>query len=205
MAAMEAIRDITEPVSLLVNNPFATVGIERITADFAVTAEETLARLESIRLENNSYRPGDTVRVFATLRTFKKETAVETLELKLPEDLPPGNATVVVCDARASRSLDQADAPSRYQPQDLDQLIGIIRERSPLNRLVVRLRLPDSGVAIKGVELPSLPPSMLAIVDSPRTAGLTPLRKSVQAHIETPYVVSGSESLPILVRPKQAP
>jgi hypothetical protein len=67
------------------------------------------------------------------------------------------------------------------------------------------MRLPDAGVAVKGIEMPSLPASMLTIIDSPRIAGLTPARKSIKAQIETPYVVTGSESVAITVRAKEMP
>lgn len=204
-ALMDALRDVSMPVSLLLNNPFGQVGIERLEASFDVRSQESLARLESVRVERSEYHPGETVKVFATLRSFKKEPAVETLELKIPEDYPEGNTMVMVCDTQMSRNLDQQDNPSRYVPRDLDQLVEILREQASRRRLVIRMRLPDSGVAVKGVEMPSLPASMLAVIDSARVAGLTPARKSIKAQIETPYVVSGSEAVNITVRPREFP
>jgi len=204
-ALMKAIGDVYSPIALLGSNPFGRVGVERVTAEFEVAATESAAGLESVRLERNDCRPGDTIRVLATLRTYKKQSVLQALELKLPDDLPPGTATVTVCDATTSRKLDRSDAPHRYQPRDVDGLVALLREQTPNRRLHIRMRLPDEGVAFKGVELPSLPPSMLGVIRSPKLTGLSTTRRSVQAWVDTPYVVSGSHSLPLLVRPKETP
>ena len=204
-ALMGAVRDIYAHVGTLLSNPFGKVTVKSVTAAFEVTDKETTAGLDSIRLERNDVRPGETVRVLATLRTYKKEAVLQTLELKLPEDFPPGNATVMVCDASTSLSQDRSEAPHRYKPRNLAGLIDTLRIQEPNHRLFIRMRLPDRGVAFKGAELPSLPPSMLAVIASPKLTGLTTTGKSIKAWVDTPYVVGGSHSLPVLVRPREIP
>ena len=102
--------------------------------------------------------------------------------------------------------LDRAEAPHRYVPRDLDHLVEILRQQQvSQRRLCIRLQLPDRGVAMRSIELPSLPSSMLPVIASPKTTGLTLTGKSVSASVETPFVVSGSHALPLNVRPKETP
>ena len=204
-ALVKAIGDIYSPIGLLTSNPFGKAIIERVTADFEVQDSETSAGIESVRLECNECKPGETVRALVSLRTFKKETVLQTVELKLPDDFPPGNATVTVCDAATSSRSDRSDAPHRWTPRNVKGLIEVLRDQPSNRRLYIRMQLPDRGVAYKGKELPSLPPSMLGVIQSPKLTGLTAVRSSIKAFVETSHVVQGSHSLPLLVRPKDAP
>lgn len=202
---MDAFKDIVGPMAVLGQNEFAPVEVEKVTAEFQVAAEATVARIEAIRLERNDYRPGETLRALATIRPHKKDAFIQPIELKLPEDFPPGSATVLVCDARTTEQLDRQEAPYRYQPRDLDQLVALLREQVPQRRLYVRLRLPDRGLANAGVELPSLPSSIFTVIGSSKTTGLSVTGKSATAFVETPYVLAGSHALPLAVKPRQMP
>ncbi|HUT33990.1 MAG TPA: hypothetical protein VNE39_10945 [Planctomycetota bacterium] len=200
-----ALSEVIQPLGALGNNEFGPVPVERVTADLQVATEAALARVEAVRLERDECRPGDTVRVLATLHPHKKEPVLQALELKLPDDFPAGRATVMVCDAAMTERLDRSEAPQRYVARDLDHLVEILRQQVSQRRLFIRMRLPDRGVALRSVELPSLPSSMFSVVASPRTTGLTLTGKSIQASVETPFVVSGSHALPLTVRPKETP
>jgi hypothetical protein len=201
----EAVNDVVQPLAALGSNEFGSVPVERVTADLQVAAEATIARVEAVRLERNEYRPGDTVRAIATIRPHKKEPVLQALELRLPEDYPVGAATVMVCDAATAERLDRTEAPQRYVARDLDNLVEILRRQVSQQRLFLRMQLPDRGVAMRSVELPSLPSSMLPVIASPKTTGLTLTGKSISAAVETPFVVSGSHALPLTIKPRETP
>ncbi len=200
-----ALNDVIQPLGALGLNEFGSVPVERVTAELQVAAEAALARVEAVRLERNEVRPGDTIRAIATLRPHKKEPVLQVLELKLPEDFPAGAATVLVCDAAMGERLDRAEAPHQYVARDLDHLVEILRRQVSQRNLCIRMKLPDRGVAMRSIELPSLPASMLTVIASSRTTGLTLTGKSITASVETPFVVSGNHALPLTVRPKERP
>ena len=204
-ALMKAVSEIYSPIGLLTSNPFGKLTIERVRAEFEVQATESSAGIESVRLERNDCRPGETVRALVSLRTYKKQTVLQALALELPDDFPPGSAIVTVCDAAASSRADRANAPHRWTPRDARSLVDVLRDQPANRRLYIRMQLPDRGVAYKGKELPSLPPSMRSVIQSPKLTGLSTVRKSIKASVETDYVVQGSHSLPILVRPSETP
>ncbi|MBM4042313.1 MAG: hypothetical protein FJ290_27790 [Planctomycetes bacterium] len=200
-----ALNDVIQPLGALGLNEFGSVPVERVTADLQVAAEAALARVEAVRLERNEVRPGDTVRAIATLRPHKKEPVLQVLELKLPDDFPAGSASVMVCDAAMAERLDRAEAPHQFVARDLDHLVEILRRQVSQRGLCIRMKLPDRGVAMRSIELPSLPASMLPVIASSRTTGLTLTGKSISASVETPFVVSGNHALPLTVRPKERP
>lgn len=204
-ALFGALNDVVLPVGTLGHNEFGSVDIERIAAELQVDAEAALARVEAVRLERSEYRPGETVRAIATLRPHKKEPVLQVLELKLPESFPAGQATVMVCDASTWERLDRGEAPHRYVARDLEHLVDILRQQVPRRRLWIRMQLPDRGVALRSIELPSLPASMLPVIASPRTTGLTLTKNSISASVETPFVISGSHALPLTVKPRETP
>ena len=204
-ALMKAVSGIYGPVGLLLANPFGEVTLERVTAEFHVRGENTSAGIESVRLESNEVRQGETVRALVSLRTFKKDTVLQAVELTVPEDFPPGGTKVTVCDASTSGRLDRADAPHRWTPRDVASLMTVLRDQPSNRRLFIRMQLPDSGVAYKGTEMPALPSSMRMVIESPKLTGLTPIKNSIKASVETDYVVQGSHSLPLLVQPKEQP
>ena len=199
-ALFSAISDITTPLMVLANNEFARVRVKRITASFTVEPQVTTARIESVRLERNDYAPGETLRAIVTLRPAKKGPEVFRIALPLPEDLPEGTMSVTVCDAATNAQLERSEAPHKSRPDNLDQLLARLREQEPSGRIYLRLKLPDRGVAYRGVELPSLPDSALQVIGSAKTTGLMLTGKSLVAHIDTPYVVSGHHRLEILIR-----
>ena len=202
-AMSKAFGDIVKPIATLMNNPLGKVEVQRVTAEFEIKARETTAGIDAVRLDRNDYRPGDTVRAIATLRTYKDEHVLQTLELALPESFPPGLHTMTVCDAANSTALDRSEAPHRFKARTVAQLVDVLRHQEPRRRLFVRMKLPDRGVASKGIELPSLPASMLNVIASQKATGLSLTGKSIVAHVDTPYVVSGKHELKVLVRPRE--
>jgi hypothetical protein len=66
------------------------------------------------------------------------------------------------------------------------------------NRLYVRLSASDDGAVVNGEALTSLPPSVLAILESDRNSGtFSPLRNATRGEWEVPIelAVSGSRQL----------
>ncbi|NQT86063.1 hypothetical protein HQ560_04820, partial [bacterium] len=204
-ALMGALSAAIRPVATLGASPYGKVSVEGVDAEITVQAGEITAKIEAMRLERNELRPGDTVRATVTIRPTKRDPYLKTLELKLPDDMPPGPATVIVCDSASSLRYDQQDRPYRYVARDLDQTVALAREYAPHQQLAIRIKLPDRGISTRGVELPSLPPSMLNVVASHKTTGLSVTGRSIKAIVKTADIVSGAHALPLLILPRELP
>jgi hypothetical protein len=84
------------------------------------------------------------------------------------------------------------------QTRDLPQMIRVLNQTRKNNRLYVRLVTPDAGAVVKGESLSSLPPSVLAVMESDRNGGsFRPLRAALlgQWEITTDHAVTGSRTL----------
>jgi len=84
------------------------------------------------------------------------------------------------------------------QTRDLPQMIRVLNQTRKNNRLYVRLLSPDAGAVVRGEALSSLPPSVLAVMESDRNGGSF---RSLQAallgqwEIQTDHAVTGVRTL----------
>jgi hypothetical protein len=79
-------------------------------------------------------------------------------------------------------------------------MIRVLNQARKNNRLYVRLVSPDAGAVVKGEALSSLPPSVMAVMESDRNGGsFKPLGAALlgEWEIATDHAVSGSRTLTI--------
>ena len=69
--------------------------------------------------------------------------------------------------------------------------MALLGEEFKQTRLYARLSRGEFGVAIRGVELPALPTSVLQILSSPLETDRSPIIGSVRTSVETPWVLRG--------------
>jgi hypothetical protein len=192
---------ITQPITLLMNNPFQEVRINRITLEAHVSNERKLANIEDIRVESREVRPGETVKLYVTVRPFGKEATVITIPLQIPQDVSPGSTiTVDVCNADTSQALERSRAPEKFLPTSLEHLIKILEDTEPNTNLIVRAVLPKRGITYRGQPLPSLPSSLLAIMSFPNQSGVGRLTEEVVSKQSMQWVLYGSQNFTLTVK-----
>ena len=87
---------------------------------------------------------------------------------------------------------------------DLGQLVSALNKVKKNDRLYVRLARPVAGAVIGTNEMPNLPPSVVATLNSDRAAGgYQPLTLSQIYERELPpaeYVVSGQQTIAVTIK-----
>ena len=68
-------------------------------------------------------------------------------------------------------ALQESSAAKAFVPRDLGQLVGAINKVKKNDRLYLRLLRPAPGVVIGTSEMPNLPPSVVATLNSDRSSG----------------------------------
>ncbi|HEV7842861.1 MAG TPA: hypothetical protein VGO69_04150, partial [Pyrinomonadaceae bacterium] len=143
-------------------------------------------------------RRGETVEVQAYVRTESGKQFVQRIPVQIPADVPLGQLLVFVGDGGA---LQEGSAAKAFVPQDLGQLVDAINKIKKSDRLYVKLFRITPGAVIGTSELPNLPPSVVATLNSDRTSGgYTPTVLSPVYEKELPpaeFVIAGQQLIGI--------
>jgi hypothetical protein len=158
------------------------------------------ATLERIAIDRSEVRRGENFEIEAYVRNDSGNQFVQRIPVKMPDDIPPGQILLFVGDGSA---LQQGSAAQAFVPQDLGQLVSTINKVKKSDRLYVKLFRITPGAVIGNSELPNLPPSMVATLNSDRSSGgFTPTMLSPIFEKELPpaeFVISGQQLIGIEV------
>jgi hypothetical protein len=197
-AAQMASGSVAVPVGALLSSGFENVQISGVTLDIASVDDKNTATLERIAVDKTELRRGETVEVQAFVRTEAGKQFVQRIPVQIPSDVPPGQLLLFVGDGSA---LQQGSAAQAFVPQDLSQLVDAINKTKKGDRLYVKLFRITTGAVIGTNELPNLPPSVIATLNSERSSGgftptvLSPVLEKELAPAE--FVISGQQLIGI--------
>ena len=191
---------IAAPVSSLLASGFDDVELDGITLEISSSETKYAGTLERITLDRTEVRRGETIEVQAYVRTESGKQFVQRIPVQIPQDAGLGQLLVFVGDGGA---LQEGSPAKSFVPQDLSQLVRAINTVKKSDRLYVKLFRITPGAVIGTNELPSLPPSMVATLNSDRTSGgYTPTALSPLYETELPpadFVISGQQLIAIEV------
>jgi len=190
------------PITSIVSNDYEKVEIEKIDLTFKATEEPRTATLQRVWVDDPRPKAGTAVPVKILLRTYRGEDIVKTVAVDIPANAR-GGLSVMVADGGRITQMDQREARTA-QPRTVAQLIRALNKVRRNDTLYVRLVGPDAGAAINGEVLPSLPPSVLAVVEADRATGSVGSVSSAtlgEWEVPTGSVISGIRTVPISVTP----
>jgi hypothetical protein len=201
-SAILAAGSIAMPVGSLLSSGFDDVELDGITLDISSSETKYAGTLERVALDRTEVRRGEKVEIQAYVRTESGKQFVQRIPVQIPEETAPGQLLIFVGDGGA---LQEGSAAKSFVPQDLGQLVRAINTVKKSDRLYVKLFRITNGAVIGTSELPSLPPSVVATLNSERTAGgYTPTVLSPVYEMELPpaeFVISGQQLIAIDVMP----
>jgi hypothetical protein len=193
-AAIAAAGSVATPLSSLLASGFDDVQIDGINLDITSTDTKYTGTLERIAIDRTEVRRGEKIEVQAYVRTESGKQFVQRIPVQIPDDATPGQLLVFVGDGGA---LQEGSAAKSFVPQDLGQLVKAINTVKKSDRLYVKLFRITAGAVIGTSEMPNLPPSMIATLNSDRNSGgYTPTVLSPVYEMELPpaeFVISGQQ------------
>jgi hypothetical protein len=199
-AGAQAAGSVAMPVAALLSSGFDDVEIGGIHVNITSSDERRAGTLERIALDRTEVARGETVEVQAFVRTDSGKQYVQRIPVEIPSDVPLGQLVLFVGDGGA---LQQASASQSFVPKDLGQLVGAINKIKKNDRLYVKLFRITPGAVVGTDELPSLPPSVVATLNSERSSGgftptmLSPLSEKELSPAE--FVIEGQQLIAINV------
>lgn len=195
--------ELGQIVELLLQNDLEEADLKSISVDISVENRRRRARISSARADKQMVRPGEEVQVTAFLEPYRGEERTLSVPVQVPEDAPEGRLALKISDAAASVMWEQKRAPHRFLYHNLVQLLDMLEKLERNDELIVKLVMARSGAVIKGQELPSLPPSALAVLRGSQQegeGGMTHEVVLVEKRVPTDYVLSGQIALPLVVK-----
>jgi hypothetical protein len=201
MASLAAVA----PIRYLLTSGFDGALIQGVDLEISTTDRRTSATLEQISVSKDEVRPGDTVTLSAQLRGLRGEVIVEQYPVAIPEGLAAGKIQLLVGDG-TTITASELRRGTTGAPSGLAAAVRELNRLRRNDRLYVKILSNEPGVVIGGEEFPSLPPSMIALLDSNRASSrtLAPLSNSTVIEYELPqskYVLQGQRSLMLSLKP----
>lgn len=188
------------PVAALLRAGFADVDITGIELNFSVTEGSKTAAIDRVSVDRGSVSPGQTVELSLSQRTAAGEISVTKVPVTIPADTPTGPVTITVADGTAAL---QNSAITHFTPRTAAEFAATYNSLKRPDRLYVIVARPSAGVVVGVSEMPNLPPSMLATMNSQRNAATAKVLKtatlSETALPPGPFVVTGSQTVTIEV------
>jgi hypothetical protein len=204
-ASSYASLSIAAPVNFLLASGFKDLDVEKISITIESQEDDRAAVLDAIRLDGTEFKAGETANVDVLYRKADGEVVRDSYPVKLPTDLPPGRLSVLVADGTTLMTIDAKEQGDDVAPRDLNQLIKYINSIRGNDHLYLRLYRKEAGAVVKGEGMPGLPPSILSILKSERSAGgLSAIQTSPYMEYELPssdYVITGSKTLTVSIQP----
>lgn len=191
---------VAAPIALLLQSRLEDLEISGIELSLKTTDGSKTAVLERLALDKTQVRAGETVEVQAFIRSDAGKIFVQKIPVTIPKDAPTGNLSIAVGDGG---QIMQNSAVQQFVPKDLSELIAKINEVKKNDRLYVQTYRISQGAVIGASELPNLPPSVLATLNSNRTVGgVKPTVETVVSEREiapADFLISGKQVLTVEV------
>jgi hypothetical protein len=164
--------------------------------------ERRIAQIESAWIADNKVTAGTEVPVKVFLRPYRGDRIERTVNVKIPAGLERGEHQILFSDAE-TLSRFQNIASSLNRIEDIPQTVAMLNEERSNNRLYVSLIESQPTVYSDEKVLPSLPASVLNVMQSGRATNHQFVSSPESAHEQTsvPFevVVTGNYSLKIHV------
>ena len=194
---------VVAPLTYLMGNDYEKVDIAGIDLRITSTEEPKTATLQRVWLDDPRPRAGHTVPLKVLLRTYRGDDVIRTLPIEIPINAT-GSLSLMVSDGARLGQIEQREARLPQQPRSVDQVIKALNKGRRNSILYVRLLGSDAGAIVNGERLPSLPPSVLGVLEADRNGGnFNPLQSATLAEWELPtdQAVSGARTLAITISP----
>jgi hypothetical protein len=186
---------------LFVNsNKLPKLNAVNMTVD--LLPERRIAQVESAWIADNKVMPGTEVPVKVFLRPYHGERIERTVSVKIPAGLARGEYQILFSDAD-TLSRFQNIASSLNRIEDIPQTVAMLNEERSNNRLYVSLVESQPTVYSDEKVLPSLPASVLNVMQSGRATNhqfvSSPESAQEQSSVPFDVAVTGNYLLKVLV------
>ena len=184
-------------------NPVQMPKLKSVDATIDILPERRVASIENAWIPSSEVDAGTQVPVKVFLRPYRGERLERDFMLKIPAGLPKGDHRILLSDADTlNRMQSVASASDRFM--DIPQTVSLINQERTNNKLYISLVEPRPTVFYEDKTLPSLPASVMNVMQTGRTASrhlVSSAESAVeQGSIPFDLMIDGSFSLRVTVK-----
>ena len=190
---------VAGPITMLLGNDVEPVTVTGVELSITSSEEPRSATIERVWLDEVHPRAGRTVPLKVLTRSYRGAEKISTIPIEIPANAS-GQLTVMVTDGKQLNQIEQRELRRSVQPTSVAQMIKLLNQSHRNNRLYVRLLTGTPGAVVNGEALPSLPPSILAVLEGDRSSGsFTPIRSAAlgQWELTMDSAITGTRVLTI--------
>lgn len=138
--AVATLFELQQLIYILTANPYQKIDIYNIRLQVEVEQKNTMAYVQKVELNDNPVYPGDEVTATVILRPYRDEFIRKEITFTIPEDMPPGPASIVISGGPPWQPpVPEEDEEMDYPYEDFQNLLQSYIERPRNNQLVVEI------------------------------------------------------------------
>ncbi|MBI1789978.1 MAG: hypothetical protein HYR60_20805 [Acidobacteria bacterium] len=184
-------------------NAVKTPRLKKVDVTVDLLPDRRIATIENAWVASSEVRAGDEAPVKVFLRPYRGPRIERDFKVRIPATFGKGEHRILLSDADTlNRMQTMAGFMNRFM--DLPQTVSLINQERGNNKLYVSLVQSSPTAYYDDKTLPSLPASVLNVMQAGRAANravvTSPESATEQASIPFDYVVSGNYSLKINVK-----
>jgi hypothetical protein len=184
-------------------NPVHTPKLKAVDATIDIFPDRRVATIENAWIPSSEVDAGSEVPVKVFLRPYRGERIERDFLLKIPAGLSQGEHRILLSDAETLNRM-QAVAGLSERFMDIPQTVSLINQERSNNKLYISLVEPRPTVFYEDKTLPSLPASVMNVMQTGRTASkhyVSSAESAVeQGSIPFDLMIDGSYSLRVTVK-----
>jgi hypothetical protein len=190
---------VAMPLAALLTNGLEAVRLESLQIEIGGAERIRSATIERVWLDTTDVQAGRSVPLKILLAPWRGDPFVHTISVDIPRNAE-GPLTLVVADGTRFSQWEQREQRASLRPASVDQMVKALNTSRRGNRIYVRLVGRDTGAVVNGEVMPSLPSSVLTVLQGDRgTLANPPLQSSILGAWEIPmdYTVEGLRTLAV--------
>jgi hypothetical protein len=191
-----------EKFNRLFLNPVQMPKLRSVKVTLDLLPDRRTAEIQNAWVPSSEVEPGSEVSARVFVQPYRGERIEREFTVKIPPNLPRGPHTILFSDAETLNRMQGIAAAS--ETMDIPQTVSLINQERRNDRLYVSLVEAGPTVFYEDKTMPSLPPSVMNVMQTGRTASrrLVSSAENVveQGSIPFDLVVDGSYALRIQVK-----
>jgi len=203
--ASDLLIELLPVITTMMHNPHEAMMLDSLQLTVDIEPKPRVAAIVNARIDQAQIAPGDTIGITVQIRPYGQPIIKKRIELVTPPGIADGDYELVICDAQTYTQMLLDNRPHLLATTSSDDLRDVLQRilNVASDALYAVLQLPESGLALGQQELPQLPSSQRAILDTPTNTMATSYVEWIEQVVPIELVLNGSTQFTVSIRQTQ--